>query len=150
MNLDDIRRLSVAERAVADAAPKGPWKQGDILREGGCSVSLEHEVRAPYDTRIGECVLLSSNQHITGHEAAAKLAARSRTAVPALCDAVDALFAVVNALPKCECGATATVHVAHTGAVKCDWHAEVWTIFSPTDLPYSEALRVLLAKEQPR
>ncbi len=67
--------------------------------------------------------------------------------VPALCNAVDALLAVVYALPRCDgdgapCGKPATW--SHR---TCDHHRYRADGLGARELPYAAALRALLAKE---
>lgn len=147
--LDDTRKLAAEERAVAEAAPKGPWRRGGILRGDDCSLSFEHEVRAPHDNVTGECVLLSGNIYVEGHEAAATLAARSRTAVPALCDVVEGLLAVVDALPKCDGDGRLCGEIALWSNNTCDQHrlrADGWR--GMPELPYAGAVRALLREDR--
>jgi hypothetical protein len=53
---------------------------------------------------------------------------------------LDALRAVVEALPKCRCGEPATARVTWNHTMWCDAHGDPVRV----DLPYAAALRVLL------
>ena len=82
-----------------------------------------------------------------------RLAAEERGAIPtdvtsgtvlSFCDAVDALLAVVDALPKCanHCGETATA-LTEAGTFRCDAHKHAYAWHS---LPYADALRAIARK----
>lgn len=76
---------------------------------------------------------------------------RARNTLPAFCDAVDALLAVVDALPTCHAepergtpmadkhAPAAATKRREDGGLYCDTHARGRTV----DLPYAEALRAL-------
>ena len=141
MTLDDIRKLAAGERAVADKATLGPWHR------------LGPDVRHYERGRSFRIANVQSWDKISEN---AEAIARSRASVPALCDAVDALLCVVEALPLCSCGAPATtistaggIYLA-SGVHRCDVCAAKWPTTCPVDLPYAAALRGLLAKDSQR
>lgn len=141
MKLDEIRKLSVDARALAEIATPGPWEtyRDDrgwaVVGTGGHAwvdvTGINPGMNAGHDAT-----------HI----------ARSRTAVPAFCDAVEALLAVIDALPRCRvCWLPATKRSDQRPSVYCDIHFPVpyessgGQRVSWYDLPHAAALRALLA-----
>lgn len=147
-DLDACRKLAAEERAVTERATPGPWAEA-VLSGGHVESVACAEPGAP----------LLVVDIISGDTPAdAAHIARSRTAVPALCDAVDALAAeverlraVVDALPRCACGLPATTLSTASGMYlarnvrRCDGCAAKWPTIARYDLPCAAALRTLTA-----
>jgi len=60
-----------------------------------------------------------------------------------MCDDVDALFAVVDALPRCVSCSTVATALTVAGTFRCDAHKHA---YAHEDMPYATPLRVLARK----